>query len=95
MRPFYGGTTDYYGCASRNEQYGEPVCQSLALAPVDRAVRDAFLAVIRPAEVEAALALSEELERDRARVARQWELRLERARYEAERARRQFDRVVP
>jgi hypothetical protein len=51
--------------------------------------------VIRPAEVEAILALSEELERERARVARQWELRLERARYEAGRARRQFDRVEP
>jgi DNA invertase Pin-like site-specific DNA recombinase len=95
MRPFYGRTTSFYGCASRNQQYDEPVCQSLAIEPVDRAVRDAFLAVIRPAEVEALLALSEELERERARVVRQWDLRLERARYEAERARRQFDRVEP
>src|SRR5207249_3330665 len=62
MRPFYGGTSSFYACASRNQQYDEPLCQSLTVEPVDRAVRDAFLAVIRPAEVEALLALSAELE---------------------------------
>src|SRR4029078_12846087 len=47
------------------------------------------------AQVEVALALAADLERDRAVVERQWELRLERARYEAERAFRQYDLCEP
>lgn len=35
------------------------------------------------------------MERERAQIERQWELRLERARYGAERARRQYDRCEP
>jgi hypothetical protein len=45
--------------------------------------------------VEAALAMAEAVERDRALVERQWGLRLERARYEAERAFRQYDLCEP
>lgn len=95
MRPRYSEVSPSYACISRRKLYGEPICQSLTLEHVDRAVSDAFLRVIQPAEVEAALALAEEFERDRALVERQWELRLERARYEAERAQRQYDRVEP
>ncbi len=51
--------------------------------------------MIAPAQVEVALALAADLERDRAVVERQWELRLERARYEAERAFRQYDLCEP
>lgn len=60
-----------------------------------RAIGEAFLRVIAPAPVEAVPALAEELERDRAAVERQWEPRLERARYEAERAFRQDDLCEP
>lgn len=56
---------------------------------------EAFFQVIGPAQVEAALALAEDLERDRAVVEWQWQLRLERARYEAERAFRQYDHCEP
>ena len=62
---------------------------------MDRAVAEAFLAVIQPAQIEAALALAADVERDRAAVKRQWDLRLERARYEAERAFRQYDLCEP
>jgi hypothetical protein len=62
---------------------------------VDRAITEAFLQVIGPAQIEAALALAAEVERDRAAVERQWDLRLERARYDAERAFRQYDLCEP
>jgi hypothetical protein len=84
-----------YVCGTRHQRYGEPVCQSLTIAHVDPAVSTAFLAVIQPAEVEAALALAAELEHDRALVEQQWQFRVERARYEVERARRQYDQVEP
>jgi DNA invertase Pin-like site-specific DNA recombinase len=95
MRPRYSESSPSYACISRRQLYGEPICQSLTIEHVDRAVSEAFLTVIQPAQLEAALALAEEFERDRALVERQWELRLERARYEAERAQRQYDRVEP
>jgi len=91
----YGTTSAAYICRSRHQRYGEPVCQSLTIEHVDRAITAAFLQVIGPAQVEVALALAADLERDRAAVERQWELRLERARYEAERAFRQSDLCEP
>ena len=95
MQLHYGTTSAAYICNRRHQLYGEPICQSLTMEHVDRAVSDAFLAFIRPAEIAAALALAEEAEHDRALVAQQWQYRLERARYEAERARRQYDQVEP
>ncbi|MBV9280431.1 MAG: recombinase family protein [Chloroflexi bacterium] len=95
MRLHYGTTSAAYICMTRHKRYGEPVCQSLTIEHVDQAVTEVFLQVMEPAQVDAALALAEDLERDRAVVARQWELRLERARYEAERASRQYDLCEP
>jgi DNA invertase Pin-like site-specific DNA recombinase len=91
----YGTSSAAYICRTRHQRYGEPICQSLTIEHVDRAVAAAFFRVVGPAQVEAALAMAEELERDRAAVERQWELRLERARYEAERAFRQYDLCEP
>src|SRR5215471_5013777 len=62
---------------------------------VDRAVFHSVLAAIQPAGIEAAVKVSEcaQAENDEKRKA--LELALERARYEANRARRQFDAVEP
>jgi DNA invertase Pin-like site-specific DNA recombinase len=95
MLVHYGTTTAAYICSTRHKRYGEPICQSLTIDHVDRAVTEVFLQVMEPAQVDAALTLAEDLEHDRAAVARQWELRLERARYEAERAFRQYDLCEP
>jgi hypothetical protein len=95
MRVQYGTTTVASICSTRHQRYREPVCQSLTIDHVDGAVAEAFLQVIGPAQVEAALALAEELEQDRAAIQRQWQLRLERARYEAERAFRHYDLCEP
>jgi DNA invertase Pin-like site-specific DNA recombinase len=95
MQVQYSVPSPAYICSTRHRRYGEPICQSLTIDHVDRAVSEAFLQVIGPAQVEAALVLAEDLERDRAVIERQWQLRLERAHYEAERAARQYDAVEP
>jgi hypothetical protein len=95
MQVHYGASSPGYVCRTRKKRYGEPVCQSLTLGHVDQAVAEAFLAVVEPAAVEALLALSDEVDRERAQLERQWALRLERARYDAERARRQYDQCEP
>jgi DNA invertase Pin-like site-specific DNA recombinase len=95
MHVQYGRPSAAYICDTRHRRYGEPLCQSLTIDHVDCAITEAFLQVIGPAQIEAALVLAEELERDRVAIERQWELRLERARYEAERAFRQYDLCEP
>ena len=90
MKPQYSACSPSYRCASRHQHYGEPVCQSLTIEHVDQALSATFLAVVQPAEIDALLALSAELDREQAQLDRQWQLRVERARYEAERAGRQI-----
>jgi hypothetical protein len=95
MLPHYSLSSSTYMCNTRKRRYGEPICQNLTINHVDQAISDAFLAVIRPAELDAVLALSEEFDREQAQIERQWQLRLERARYDAERARRHYDLCEP
>jgi len=95
MHVQYGKPSAAYICDTRHRRYGEPLCQSLTIDHVDRAITEAFLQVIAPAQIEAVLALAEELDRDRMVVERQWALRLERAHYDAERAFRQYDLCEP
>jgi hypothetical protein len=95
MQVHHSPSSPSYVCRTRKKRYGEPVCRSLSIAHADAAVGAAFLAVIRPAEIAAPLAPGDELDRARVRVERQWRLRLERARYAAERARRQDDLCEP
>jgi hypothetical protein len=53
------------------------------------------LAVLEPAALELSLAAADDLEQERARLHRNWQQQVERARYEAERARRQYDAAEP
>lgn len=62
---------------------------------MDRAVIHSVLAAIQPAGIEAAVKVSECAEAEDGEKRKALELALERARYEANRARRQFDAVEP
>ena len=53
---------------------------------LDELVAGQMLAAVEPAALEASLAAVAEVERERAELTRQWQLRRERAGYEAERA---------
>src|SRR5260370_37633109 len=62
---------------------------------VDGAIAAEVLKALRPAEIELALAALQELEsRDRT-ISRQWQMRLERAEYEAALAERRYQEVDP
>ena len=54
-----------------------------------------ILEALEPAAVEASVQLAEDLELERTALHRQWRQRLERTRYEVDRARRQYDQVEP
>jgi DNA invertase Pin-like site-specific DNA recombinase len=91
----YGHGAPRYHCRGAQNAYGEPQCQSVAVRDIDQAVSSAFLDAVQPAGIEAMLVAIERLEDERRAIDRQWQLRLERARYDARLAQRQYDAVAP
>jgi len=85
----------WYICQGARATQACPTCQSLPGAGIDRAIGELLLEAMTPAALEVALAVEAELE---ARIGEAEDVRLkqvERARYEAELARRRFQRVDP
>jgi hypothetical protein len=87
-------TFSYEGVQRRN-LYGEPVCQRVPGRCLDTFVRAEILAALAPAALELSLAAATHLQAERDQLTRLWEHRLERARYAAERAARQYHAVEP
>jgi DNA invertase Pin-like site-specific DNA recombinase len=84
-----------YVCELTYSQYGDPICQNFMVPHVDEAVTQVFLEAIQPAHLEVALAALDEVEAQRQSLMSQWQQRLERARYEADMARRRYEQVDP
>ena len=72
-----------------------PRCQAVRALQLDAAVEQHFLAALEPDQLALALATLEQFEGEVRVLQRQWQLRLERARYEADRAQRQYHAVEP
>jgi hypothetical protein len=72
-----------------------PQCQEVQAPPVDALVEQQLLEALAPDQIALAVAAVEELEVQGKQLEQQWVLKRERARYEAERARRQYDAVEP
>jgi DNA invertase Pin-like site-specific DNA recombinase len=94
----YGGqdsTRPYYVCGQENREYGSPKCQLVPGSVVDEEVERLLLAALEPDRVAVALGALAQLEREGAALERQWKLRIERVRYEASRAQRQYEACEP
>ena len=91
----YGRQRPRYQCRHAQTHLALAGCQSFLAEEIDATVVAAFLDAVRPAGLEATLAALRGLEEERRAVERQWQLRLERARYEVRLARRQYDAVDP
>jgi DNA invertase Pin-like site-specific DNA recombinase len=84
-----------YSCNRMAVDYGEAPCQSLAGTALDALVVRLVLQALEPAALEVSLRVAEDVEAERAQWHQQWAQRLERARYAAERAFRQYSAVEP
>jgi DNA invertase Pin-like site-specific DNA recombinase len=85
-----------YHCAGKDIVHGRGLyCLNVGGVQIDQAVTDAFLKALTPAAVEATQRALEQLEADQDAALSQWRLAVERARYEAERAERQYRAVEP
>jgi hypothetical protein len=70
-------------------------CQEVRALTLDAEVERLLLGALAPDRLHIALAALEQVQHEDALLRKQWQLRRERARYEAERARRQYDAVEP
>ena len=97
MMVAYSGRANHlrYSCGRAMIEYAEPLCQGLAGRVLDDLVAAQVLAALEPAALELSLAAATDIEQERARLHQNWQQQLERACYETERARRQYDAVEP
>src|SRR5262249_28787596 len=84
-----------YSCVRGRIDYGEPLCQSLSGQRLDALVSAEVLNVLQPAALELHLAAAADVAQERRRLHQHWQQQRERARYEAERAARQYQAVEP
>ena len=91
-----GGIYPCYLCNRlRRDGLASKDCMSFRCDLLDAAIAEEVLKALQPAEIELALAALQELEsRDRT-ISRQWQMRLERAEYEAALAERRYQEVDP
>ena len=94
---YTGPNGDYpvYCCRVDRDQRASALCQEVRALPVDTLVECVLLDALAPDQIAIAFAAMGQLEEESRQLDRQWTLRRERARYEAERARRQYDTVEP
>lgn len=84
-----------YQCSRLMVDYGEALCQSLAGKPLDELTTRLVLQSLEPAALEISLKVAEDLDAERRQMRVNWEKKLERAHYSAERAFRQYSAVEP
>ena len=85
-----------YHCSGKDIVQGRGVyCLNVGGVQIDQTVTEAFLKALTPAAVEATEQAVRQLEADHDAALSQWRLAVERARYEAERAERQYRVVEP
>jgi excisionase family DNA binding protein len=99
MQTGYSGTKGNcprYVCARAKQLYGgEKGCQSLGGRRLENRILEEMFAVLEPAALTATAQALGDAERSHAATLRGFELSVERTRYEADRARRQYDAVEP
>lgn len=97
MNVYYAnnGRDARYMCNRMAADYGEDICQSIKGATLDALISRLVLEALAPAALEASLAAAADVEAERAALDQQWRQRIERAGYQAERTRRQYDAVDP
>jgi len=84
-----------YECARRALDRGEPICGSLPGARIEQLAAEQVLAAMEPACLELSLVAADCIEAERAKLDKQWKLRLERATQDVDRTFRQYDLAEP
>ena len=94
---YSGPNNEYpvYCCRADKDQTATCLCQEVRAGPVDDLIAEALLDALAPDQIKIAIAAMDQMTQEARQLEQQWSLRRERARYDAERARRQYDAVEP
>jgi DNA invertase Pin-like site-specific DNA recombinase len=84
-----------YVCSQAAGARAEAVCSGLTAPRLDEVVSALALDALKPDALGISMRIAEEIERDRQKTDGLWSKRLQRARYEVERAQRQYHSVEP
>ncbi len=84
-----------YQCARSSQNLGGALCLGIVGRDLDQWITARLFQILEPASLELSLTATEDLEQERARLELQWQQRLERAAYQADRAARQYQAVEP
>ncbi len=99
MSPRYYGDNGHrasYECNQLHQQNAQfRRCWTVAAAAIDEAVAAHVLEAVTTEQLDISLAVLQELDQQALDLEHQWQLKLERARYEASRAERQYHLVEP
>lgn len=89
------GTYPVYKCEGDYSINGTPRCQEVRALSVDAEIEKIILECLSKDQIVVAVEAVSELESQARLLDQQWKLKCERARYEVERSRRQYDEVEP
>ena len=89
------GRNGRYQCMTGTREQGKPVCSSFAAFRVDQAIEAELLEACEQLAVEASIQALAGVKSETEQKRRQLEIAVEKARYEADRAQRQYDAVDP
>lgn len=97
MTVYYAGVGKAlrYQCTTGIVDFRASRCQSLSGQVLDELVAEKILIALEPASLELSMAAADDLEKEQRRLDEHWRQRLERTRFEADRARRQYQAVEP
>jgi DNA invertase Pin-like site-specific DNA recombinase len=91
----YRDNTYYYRCQLAYQEYGEPLCQFIRGEDVDTEITTLLLQAMTPAQLSVSLQALQQVEAHTEQIEQHWQLRLERAEYEVDLARRRYTAVEP
>jgi DNA invertase Pin-like site-specific DNA recombinase len=84
-----------YSCVAAQQNCRGPTCQCVAGRFLDTFISEQVLVALEPAALELSLSASADMRQERERLNQLWQQRLERARYQVDRAERQYQAVEP
>jgi DNA invertase Pin-like site-specific DNA recombinase len=90
-----GGIYPTYDCNWMKRQGRSKSCMSISCTPLDEALAERLLEIFDTDHLQLALAAQEELAEREGTIHRQWQMRLDRAGYEANLAQRRYEQVDP
>lgn len=90
-----GGIAPVYECKGRWEHGRRATCTTVPTPSIDHAIGNRLLEVIQPANLELAIQVLNKLVNEEDDADKGWKLLLERTKYEADHAERQYQQVEP